>query len=142
MAAGNSSFNRLITRTPRVSWPSFSPDSRLAAFGDIPEPSCRWISLRRFNVGRTIRRLSSDLTGHRSALTSVDFVLGGQFIVSAGWDNTVRLWSPGGQQVMIMEGGRSMAATLTGDKRLLVWQGKRVQLFDLVSAPQECFLVY
>ena len=113
----------------------FSPDGRLVALGD----DSGMVLATDLTTVQDLGGLAfSELTRHSGALTSVDFVLGGQFVVSAGWDNTVRLCSPGGQQMLIMEAGRVMAAP--GGERLLVWQGKRVQLLDFVVA-EECSVI-
>jgi len=113
----------------------FSPDGRLVALGD---DSGTVLATDLTTVADRGGMAFADLTRHRGAITSVDFVLGGQCVVSAGWDNTVRLCSPGGQQMLIMEAGQVMAAP--GGERLLVWQGKRVQLLDLIMA-KECSVI-
>ena len=128
-AASGRTQHTFTTPAPRVV-AGFSPDGRLAAYGDESGGVVTLDAAGHETGGAAL----ASLTGHRGAISSVDFVLGGQFVVTGGWDNTMRLWSPGGGQVMIMEGGRGMAAP--GGGRLLVWQGKRVQLLDLVPAAE------
>ncbi len=113
----------------------FSPDGRLAVLGDS-SGSVRTVDLSA--PGKGGRLPSAELSGHTANVTSAEFVLGGQMLATAGWDNTVRLWNPGGRQLLMLDAGRSMVAP--DGNRLLLWQGKRVQLFDLIPAP-ECRVI-
>ncbi len=128
----------MVTRTFPVQGGSvadFSPDGRLAAFGNNSG------SVRTVDLSAADKRGKlpfAELSGHTSNVTSADFVLGGQMLATASWDNTVRLWNPGGRQLLMLDAGRAMAAP--DGKRLLVWQGKRVQLFDLIPSP-ECRVI-
>jgi WD40 repeat protein/predicted Ser/Thr protein kinase len=127
-----------ITRTFPVqggSVANFSPDGRLAAFGDS-SGKVRTVDLSA--AGKGGRLPSAELSGHTSNVTSAEFVLGGQMVATTGWDNTVRLWNPGGRQLLMLDAGRAMIAP--DGNRLLVWQGKRVQLFDLIASP-ECRVI-
>jgi WD40 repeat protein len=65
------------------------------------------------------------LVGHSDAITDLTFASGGTVFASASFDNTVRLWHPGGGSlaVRVMQAGSS--ATLSGayvspDRRVLV----------------------
>ncbi len=105
---------------------AFSPDGRLVAYGDA-RGVARCQSLANARAGGSV------LTGHRSLIFGTQFVLGGEFIVTSSWDNTARLWSPTGSQLMMFEGE---ALASPDGKRLLVRKGKRVQLLKLIP-PRE-----
>ena len=121
----------IMART-RGTGSSFSADGRFAAFSDHGG-GVGVIDLSTAVDGPNA--VFAELAGHASVATSAEFVLGGQFVISSSWDNTVRLWSPAGQQWLMMDA--ATAATSPDGRRLLVTQGKRVQLFDLI-APEEC----
>jgi WD40 repeat protein len=62
---------------------SFSPDNKTIAFAG--EDQKIWL----FNPdNKTI----GNLTGHRGRIKSISFSQNGQRLVSAGWDNTIKLW--------------------------------------------------
>ena len=109
----------------------FSPDGRLVGFGDRAG-NLRTLDLSSIQAEGSVA--TADFNGHPNTISSVDFVLSGQFLLSAGWDLTVRLWSPQGQQFLILEAGKVKVAP--GGDRFLVWQGKRVQLLDLIPAAE------
>lgn len=101
-----------------------SPNGRLLAYGG-GEGMVRCQNLTR-KASPPI-----ELAGHRSMVTRISFVLGGDYLVTSSWDNTARLWNATGSQSLSLEG----AVRVSRDgERILVYHGKRVRLFRLMPS--------
>ncbi len=102
---------------------AFSPDGRLVAYGDAR-------GIVRCQSPAAPNAVTSEFTAHRALIHEVSFVLNGEFLLSSSWDNTARLWSPTGSQLMMLEGD---ALVSPDGKRLLLEKGKRVQLLKMIQ---------
>jgi WD40 repeat protein len=67
----------------------FNPDgTRVAIGGQVGTSWAGTISIRDTRSGKEL----TSLRGHTDAVTSLEYLDGGQYLVSGGWDNHVRLW--------------------------------------------------
>lgn len=80
---------------------SFSPDgARLATAG-------RDATVKIWTLKRQKNSVSEDILvirGHRGAVEQADFRPGDQFIASASWDKTIKLWSMAGEEIRTLTG--------------------------------------
>jgi len=108
---------------------AFSPDGSLIAFGSSDES----VWLVDPSSGRVVRRF----TGHRGLVTSVAFTRDGRFILSTGFDGTIRVWRRTGGLVETLLGHtaaiRAIAMSRDGSFFATGSDDETIKLWDSAS---------
>jgi WD40 repeat protein len=121
---------------------TFSPDGKTLASADD-----RAILLRELASGRERRTL----TGHTGRVSETAFSPDGETLASAGWDYTVRLWSPtSGSPIRTLRGheDRVNAVAFSPDGKTLasggndnvarLWEAQEAERAAIATAPEVC----
>jgi WD40 repeat protein/serine/threonine protein kinase len=81
-------------------------------------------------------RLQSVLGAHQNTLVRLFFIRNGQFLVTASWDATSRLWDPvSGKQLLRLPG--VIFAFGRDDRQAILWDGREFSLWEL-DLEREC----
>jgi WD40 repeat protein/tRNA A-37 threonylcarbamoyl transferase component Bud32 len=140
----------LPVRGPKVHALTFSPDGKSLLTGAVVDEGPGDINVWEAKTGKP----DGVLKGHTKGANEVSFGPGGQTLVSAGWDATVRVWdfaarrevrvipAPDGQwirSVVLSAGGKvAVGGGENGKVFLLGLDGKLVKAFDTSAGPV-CF---
>jgi serine/threonine protein kinase/WD40 repeat protein len=118
---------------------TFEPESRLwlLAWGGDGRFIAASAGDYRIYVWDTLTgRLQSVLGAHQNGLSRLLFIRNGQFVVSASWDGTSRLWDPvSGKQ--LLRSSSLIFGIGRDDRQAIVWDEREFSLWEL-DLEQEC----
>jgi serine/threonine protein kinase/WD40 repeat protein len=79
------------------------------------------------------RRLQSVLEGHAGLGIMVQFSHAGDFLLSTGWDGTVRLWDPVTGRQLVRERGSHLVAIRRDDRQVALVKASHLELWEFAG---------